>query len=72
MGPMADGGTRVDIADVPRLPRASVPIWLLVVMGMSGLFDQWAVRVAGTLTWFYNNHDGEFGIGPSASMLRPR
>jgi hypothetical protein len=64
MGPMQEGGTHVDTPTFRGLQRAVAPLWLLVVMGMSGLFDQWAVRVAGALTWFYENADGEFEYWP--------
>jgi hypothetical protein len=33
-------------------------------MGMSGLFDSWAVRVAGVLSWFHSGGDGEFEYWP--------
>ncbi len=64
MGPMEDGGTHVDAPTFRGLTR-DTPIWLSVLMGMSGLFDRWAVRVAGVLTWFYDKADGEFEYWPS-------
>ena len=64
MGPMEDGVTHVDAPTFRGLTRET-PIWLSVLMGMSGLFDHWAVRVAGVLTWFYDNADGEFEYWPS-------
>jgi hypothetical protein len=63
MGPTDDGGSHVD-APTFRGIRRDIPIWLSVLMGMSGLFDRWAVRVAGALTWFYENSDGEFEYWP--------
>ena len=63
MGPMEDGRTHVDAPTFRGLTRET-PIWLSVLMGMSGLFDQWAVRVAGVLTWFYDKADGEFEYWP--------
>jgi hypothetical protein len=63
MGPMEDGGTHVDAPTFRGLTRET-PIWLSVLMGMSGLFDRWAVRVAGVLTWFYDMADGEFEYWP--------
>jgi hypothetical protein len=71
MGPMQDGGRHVDTPTFRGLPRAVVPIWLLVVMGMSGLFERWAVRVAGALTWFYDNPDGEFEYWPHGLDAAP-
>ena len=39
-------------------------IWLLVVMGSSGLFEAWRVRVAGALIWFYDRDDGPYEYWP--------
>ena len=76
MGPMASGYRHVD-APTYRGFSAKVPLWFPVVMGVSGLFDRWAVRVAGALTWFYDGTDGAYeywpqGIDhPSASERGP-
>jgi hypothetical protein len=64
MGPMHAGGRHVDTPTFRGLRREDIPMWLLVVMGMSGLFDRWSVRVAGALTWFYDDSDGEFEFWP--------
>jgi hypothetical protein len=36
-------------------------------MGASGLFDRWAVRVAGALSWFYGGGDGEYEYWPDGT-----
>jgi hypothetical protein len=64
MGPQADGGAHVDMPTFRGLNRGALPVWLLVTMGMSGLFDRWAVRIAGALTWFHEQSDGEFQYWP--------
>lgn len=64
MGPMAPGATHVDTPTYRGLRRGEVPVWLLVTMGASGLFERWAVRVAGAITWFYEGRDGEFEYWP--------
>jgi hypothetical protein len=66
MGPMEAGATHVDAPTFRGLTK-EIPIWLPVLMGMSGLFDRWTVRVAGVLTWFYDNVDGEFEYWPSGN-----
>jgi hypothetical protein len=33
-------------------------------MGRSGLFKRWAVQIAGALTWFYDQPDGDFDYWP--------
>ena len=64
MGPMPEQGMHVDTPTFRGFTRGGTPIWLLVVMGMSGLFERWAVRVAGALTWFYERDDGEYEYWP--------
>jgi hypothetical protein len=59
MGPMETGHRHVDVPTY-RGFSAKVPIWFPMVMGVSGLFDRWTVRVAGALTWFYDGTDGEY------------
>ena len=63
MGPMQTGHRHVDVPTYRGL-SAKVPIWFPMVMGVSGLFDRWAVRVAGALTWFYDGTDGEYEYWP--------
>jgi hypothetical protein len=64
MGPMAAGVPHVDTPEFRGLRRSEVPIWLLVTMGASGLFDRWQLRVAGALTWFYDGPGGEYEYWP--------
>lgn len=63
-GPMAAGPSHVDTPTFRGLKRSEVPVWLLVVMGASGLFERWAVRVAGAINWFYDRDDGEYEYWP--------
>jgi hypothetical protein len=70
MGPMSVGARHVDIPTFRGLPREAVPVWLLVAMGASGLFERWAVRVAGALTWFYEHDDGEYEYWPEGTGAR--
>ena len=63
MGPMETGHRHVDVPTY-RGFSAKVPIWFAMVMGVSGLFDRWTVRVAGALTWFYDGTDGEYEYWP--------
>jgi len=63
MGPMATGYRHVDLPTYRGIsPRT--PLWFPMVMGVSGLFERWAVRVAGALTWFYDGADGEYEYWP--------
>jgi hypothetical protein len=63
MGPMEAGYRHVDVPSY-RGFSAKIPIWFPMVMGVSGLFDRWAVRVAGALTWFYDGSGGEYEYWP--------
>jgi hypothetical protein len=63
-GPMAVGVPHVDTPTFRGLKRGEVPVWLLVVLGASGKFSRWSVRVAGALTWFYDRDDGEYEYWP--------
>ena len=63
MGPMEAGHRHVDVPSYRGFSQ-KVPIWFPMVMGVSGLFDRWAVRVAGALTWFYDGSDGEYEYWP--------
>jgi hypothetical protein len=63
MGPMAAGYRHVDLPTYRGL-SPKTPLWFPMVMGVSGLFERWAVRVAGALTWFYDGTDGEYEYWP--------
>jgi hypothetical protein len=63
MGPTAAGYRHVDVPTYRGIsPKA--PLWFPTVMGVSGLFERWAVRVAGALTWFYDGTDGAYEYWP--------
>src|SRR5262245_3367212 len=64
MGPQVAGARHVDTPTFRGLKRSEVPVWLLVVMGSSGLFEEWRVHVAGGLTWFYDRDDGAYEYWP--------
>ncbi|RDH79674.1 hypothetical protein DVS77_05555 [Mycolicibacterium moriokaense] len=63
MGPMDAGHRHVDVPSYRGFSH-KVPIWFPMVMGVSGLFDRWAIRVAGAVTWFYDGMDGEYEYWP--------
>jgi hypothetical protein len=64
--------------DVPAfrgVDRTRYPIWLLVTMGRSGLFERWRVRIATAVAWYYGGAGGEFTYWPEGpdrlSITRP-
>ena len=36
----------------------NTPTWLLSVMGKSGLFRRWAIKMAEVIVWFYRGRIG--------------
>jgi hypothetical protein len=62
MTPQGPGGAHLDTATFRgAFPSSS---WLLAVMGSSGLFDRWAVRVVAALTWIFPGEDGGYEYWP--------
>lgn len=48
------------------------PIWLLAVMAKSGLFDEWEVKTAQVITYFYDSDiDGGFTYWPDGPDREP-
>jgi hypothetical protein len=64
MGPMPAGLPHLDIPTFRGLERESTTPWMLSMMGSSGLFERWAVRVAGAITWFYDGAGGPYEWWP--------
>ena len=52
MGPQVAGARHVDTPTFRGLKRSEVPVWLLVVMGSSGMFEPWRVHHAAGLHMF--------------------
>jgi hypothetical protein len=67
MTPQGHGAAHLDTASY----RGSFPTssWLLSVMGSSGLFDRWAVRVPAALTWFYAGGGGGYEYWPEGPAM---
>lgn len=63
-GPMPACTTHVDNPSFYGATRVDYPLPLLRVMGSSGLFEQWRVVRASTLTWFYEGIGGNFDYWP--------
>jgi hypothetical protein len=62
--------------DSPRfrgMGLSNTPTWLLSVMGKSGLFQPWAIRMAEVIVWFYKGSDGGgFTYWPDGPLAPPR
>lgn len=59
----------IDVPAFRGVTRADQPVWLLQLMLHSGLFEQWRVKLATAVSWFYDGPGGAFHYwpgGPSA------
>jgi len=54
----------LDLPFFRGLTNREVPSWMLVPMGYSGLFHDWAIPVASAITWFYEADGGAFEYWP--------
>ncbi len=61
--PCGDGG-HTDIPAFRGVDRTTVPVWLLVTMGRSGLFERWRVHIATAVAWFYEGEGGALTYWP--------
>jgi len=62
--PMAGLPPHLDLPFFRGCMKREIPAWMLVPMGYSGLFHDWAVPVASAITWFYDGDGGEFEYWP--------
>jgi hypothetical protein len=70
MGPMPGGGAHVDSPSFRGLMHTGTPTWLLQLMGASRLFEPWAIRVAGAVSWIYHHTDGGYEYWPDGRGSR--
>jgi hypothetical protein len=64
MGPMPAGVPHLDIPTFRGLEREKASPWLLSIIASSGLFEPWAVRVAGAICWFYTGDGAGYEYWP--------
>ena len=69
--PCGDAG-HTDIPAFRGIDRTRFPVWLLVTMGRSGLFEQWRVTIATAVAWFYEGEGGGFTYWPDGPDATPR
>ncbi len=68
--PLYDGG-HTDIPAFRGIDRTRYPVWLLAIMGRSGLFERWRVRIATAVSWWYQGEGGEFTYWPEGPDAAP-
>jgi hypothetical protein len=69
------GGDAVHI-DAPRFRGIALPtspVWLMNIMGKSGLFKHWQARKAQVITWYYQGRvGGGFTYWPDGPQAAPK
>ena len=70
-GPMGIGGVHVDLPFYRGFGAPKAPVWLLMNMTYSGLFQPWMVPVASGLTWFWRGVGGAFEYWPDGLQSPP-
>ena len=48
------------------------PVWLQNVMGKSGLFTEYLVKMAQVITWWYLGENGTFTYWPEGPFSEPK
>jgi hypothetical protein len=71
-GPMPAGGVHVDLPVYRGFAAPAAPVWLLMNMTYSGLFQPWMVPIASGLAWFYRGVGGEFEYWADGTHAPPR
>jgi hypothetical protein len=65
-----DGG-HTDIPAFRGMDRTRQPVWLLVTMARSGLFERWRVPIATAVAWYYEGEGGDFTYWPDGPDRPP-
>jgi len=65
-------GSHVDLPSFRGIGRRDLPVWLLVTMRRSGLFEAWRVPVATAVCWLYRGPGGSFTYWPAGPDGEPR
>ncbi|MDJ0785306.1 MAG: hypothetical protein QNK05_00770 [Myxococcota bacterium] len=66
--PFHQGGGHTDVPAFRGIDRSRHPIWLLTVMGHSGLFAEEQIRIATAVAWFYEGVGGGFEYWPEGPL----
>lgn len=70
-GPMPGTGVHVDLPLLRGFGAPEMPVWLLMNMSYSGLFQDWMVPIASGLAWFYRGEGGAFACWPDGIEAPP-
>ena len=60
-------GIHTDVPEFRGLNRKLHPQWMLVVMHHSGLFDEWRMPIATSISWYQDAEGGAFAFSPEGA-----
>ncbi|MDG2004851.1 MAG: hypothetical protein P8J20_16125 [Novosphingobium sp.] len=69
--PMTGTGVHYDLPLFRGFGQQDNPVWLLMNMSYSGLFQDWMVPVASGLAWFWRGEGGAFACWPDGVDAPP-
>lgn len=69
--PMTGTGVHVDLPLFRGFGAPDYPVWLLMNMSYSALFNDWMVPVASGLAWFWQGEGGAFACWPDGIDAPP-
>jgi hypothetical protein len=70
--PFDQGNGHTDVPAFRGIDRTAYPIWILNVMGHSGLFEDERINIATAVAWFYRGSDGGFTYWPDGPDQPPK
>lgn len=70
--PFDQGKGHTDVPAFRGIDRTRYPIWILNVMGHSGLFEAERIEIATAVAWFYRGRDGGFTYWADGPARPPR
>ena len=70
-------GLHTDVPAFRGVDRSTLPLWMLVVMRHSGLFERWRIRIATAVLFLGGCQGGEFvcypeGASSQSAQIRPQ
>ena len=74
-GPTPAGGpppAHLDAVTFRGVRYENAPVWLQNVMGKSGLFTEYLVKMAQVITWWYTGENGTFTYWPDGPLGDPQ
>lgn len=64
--------THLDAVSFRGVTIENTPVWLLNIMGKSGLFVDHLVKMAQVITWWYRGENGTFTYWPDGPLGQPK